>query len=261
MAKNFQSLPPIILPANKKVYFASDFHLGIPNHATSLQREKLICNWLENIAPTAEHIFLLGDLFDAWIEYKLVVPKYFTRFLGTLAKLSDAGIPITVFVGNHDLWMYGYFEKELNIPVLHEPVKVSINSAQFLLGHGDGLGPGDAKYKALKKLMTNKVCQKLFSWLHPDVGVRFGNYFSQSGYDKKEHEQVFLGEKEFLIQFCKAHVQIEPIDYFVFGHRHYKLQHAITPQSTYINLGDWLQYNSYGAFDGTSFHLLEHKKV
>jgi UDP-2,3-diacylglucosamine hydrolase len=258
MNYHFQSLTPIELPVNKNVYFASDFHLGIPDYTTSLQREKLICKWLENIAPHAAHIFLLGDLFDAWIEYKHVVPKYFTRFLGTLAKLSDAGIPITVFVGNHDLWMYGYFQKELNIPVLHAPVKITINKRQFILGHGDGLGPGDRNYKVLKKVMTNKICQKLFSWLHPDLGVPFGNYFSKSGYDKKEHEQIFLGDKEYLIQFCKQYLQQEPIDYFIFGHRHYKLLHAITSESSYINLGDWLQFNSYAIYDGKELKLLEY---
>ncbi len=259
MSYSFNSLPNLTVPSNKKVFFASDFHLGIPNYASSLEREKLICQWLEQVAPEASHIFLLGDLFDAWIEYKHVVPKYYTRFFGTLAKLTDSGVPITVFVGNHDLWMYGYFQQELNIPVYHAPMKININNTTFLIGHGDGLGPGDTKYKALKKIMTNRVCQKLFSWLHPDLGLRFGNYFSQSGYDKKEHEQVFLGDREYLVQFCKAYVLQEPIQYFVFGHRHYKLQHAINSQSTYINLGDWLHYYSYGVFDGNNFTLKNFK--
>ncbi len=255
MAYTFPTLPAIQLEAGKKIYFASDFHLGIPDHASSLVREKLICRWLESIAHDAAHIFLLGDLFDAWIEYKHVVPKYFTRLLGTLARLRDKGIPITVFVGNHDLWMYGYFEKELDISVLHQPAKININNTSFLLGHGDGLGPGDTKYKILRKIMTNKISQGLFSWLHPDIGIRFGQFFSKSGYDKKEHEQVFLGDKEYLIQFCKLFLQQEPMQYFVFGHRHYKLEHKLSKESTYINLGDWLHYNSYGLFDGNNFTL------
>jgi UDP-2,3-diacylglucosamine hydrolase len=252
----FPHLDDIQLPAGKKIYFASDFHLGIPDHATSLQREKLICTWLDEIAKDAYHIFLLGDIFDAWLEYKTAVPKGFVRLLGKLAQLRDYGIFITAFTGNHDLWMYGYFEQELNIPVHHNPVTVTINNKQFLLGHGDGLGPGDEGYKRLKKFLNNGFCQWLYRWIHPDIGIKMAQYFSYKGIDKKQIDDKFLGEdKEYLILFCKDYLQQQHVDYFLFGHRHYKLEFALPGNSTYINLGDWLQYNSYAVFDGNHCSL------
>jgi UDP-2,3-diacylglucosamine hydrolase len=258
---HFQSLAPITIPVGKKVYFASDFHLGIPSKEISLQREKLLCQWLDEIAPTAHHIFLLGDIFDAWLEYKTVVPKGFVRLLGKLAQLSDAGIAITAFTGNHDLWMYGYFESELNIPVLHEPHLISINNTAFLLGHGDGLGPGDKGYKLLKVVLNNKVLQWLHRWLHPDIGIKMAMYFSGRGLDKKAEEEPFLGEeKEYLVQFCNTYLQENNIQYFIFGHRHQMVNYDLAKGSKYINLGDWLRYNSYGQFDGTSFQLLQYQK-
>jgi UDP-2,3-diacylglucosamine hydrolase len=253
----FKQLPNITIPDGKKIYFASDFHLGMPNHATSLQREKLICKWLDTIAADAYHIFLLGDIFDAWLEYKTAVPKGFVRLLGKLAQLRDDGILITAFTGNHDLWMYGYFEQELNIPVHHDPILVAINDKQFLLGHGDGLGPGDNGYKRLKKFLNNGACQWLYRWIHPDIGIRMAQYFSSRGIDKKQTEDKFLGEdKEYLILFCKDYLQQQQhVDYFLFGHRHYKLEFALPGNSTYINLGDWLQYNSYAMYDGNTCGL------
>jgi UDP-2,3-diacylglucosamine hydrolase len=247
----FPQVDAITLPKGKKIYFASDFHLGIPDAATSLIREKLICAWLDEIKKDAYQIFLLGDIFDAWLEYKTAVPKGFVRLLGKLAQLTDSGIKITAFTGNHDLWMYGYFEQELNIPVYHHPICIRINNQQFVLGHGDGLGPGDAGYKRLKKFLNNKACQWLYQWIHPDIGIRIAQYFSEKGLDKKQTEDTFLGEhKEFLILFCKDYLQQQHADYFLFGHRHYKLCFALNETSTYINLGDWLQYNSYAVYDG-----------
>jgi UDP-2,3-diacylglucosamine hydrolase len=248
---SFPQIAAIQIPAGKKIYFASDFHLGIPDAATSLQREKLICKWLDAISADAHHVFLLGDIFDAWLEYKTVVPKGFTRLLGKLAQLTDSGIGITAFTGNHDLWMYGYFEQELNIPVYHHPIAIQINQKTFLLGHGDGLGPGDHGYKRLKAFLNNKLCQWCYRWVHPDIGVRMANYFSQKGLDKKTDDELFLGEdKEYLILFCKDYIQHNSIDYFVFGHRHFKMEYAVNAQSTYFNLGDWLKYNSYLVYDG-----------
>jgi UDP-2,3-diacylglucosamine hydrolase len=258
--KAYSSLPPITLGANKKIYFASDFHLGMPDAKTSLIREKKICEWLLSIAPTAEHIFLLGDIFDAWIEYKRAVPKGFTRLLGTLANIADSGVKITIFTGNHDLWCYGYFEEELGIPVLHHPVTININDKKFFLGHGDGLGPGDRKYKFLKKFLNHPVCQWLYARIHPNTGIWLAEYFSGRGADKKDDDNTFLGEdKEYLILFCKEYLQHQHADYFLFGHRHYKLDLALSDTSRYLNLGDWLQYDSYAVFDGVDCKLEVYK--
>ncbi len=254
--KQFPTLPAIQLPTDKKIYFASDFHLGIPNGADSLAREKLICSWLKIVAKDAAHIFLLGDMFDAWIEYKTVVPKGYTRLLGLLANLTDSGIAIHFFSGNHDLWMYGYFEQELNIPVYHTPHHITINNTTFLLGHGDGLGPKDAGYKALKYFLRHPACQWLYARLHPNLGMGLANYFSRRGLHKKNTDSVFLGEgKEFLILFCKEYQLKCPTNYYIFGHRHYKMMHSIAENSKYCNLGDWLTYNSYAQFDGTELTL------
>jgi UDP-2,3-diacylglucosamine hydrolase len=242
-------LPDITLAPNKKVYFASDFHLGIPTDTISLQREHLICNWLDTVSKDAQHIFLLGDIFDAWIEYKHTVPKGFIRFLGKLAQLVDNGIDITVFTGNHDLWMYGYFEKELNIPVYKNPMEVTIGGKHFLLAHGDGLGPGDYQYKALKYILNHPISQWLYKWLHPDFGIPLASYFSRKGLDKKKEVVEFLGEKEYFVQYCHQYLQLQHADYFICGHRHYMLEYELSKQSTYINLGDWLQYNSYAVAD------------
>tara|TARA_B110000902_G_scaffold66604_1_gene79085 strand:- start:1239 stop:1754 length:516 start_codon:yes stop_codon:yes gene_type:complete len=160
---------------NKKIYFASDLHLGAPTVAASFPREKKFVTWLDEIKKDAEAIFLLGDLFDFWFEYKTVVPKGFVRTLGKLAEIRDSGIPIYFFVGNHDLWMNDYFQTELNIPVFHKPEVFNINNKIFLIGHGDGLGPEDKSYKRMKKVFTFPVFKWMFRWLHPDLGVKLGS--------------------------------------------------------------------------------------
>jgi UDP-2,3-diacylglucosamine hydrolase len=249
-------LPPIVLQPQKQVYFASDFHLGIPDNAASRVREQLICKWLTQIQDNAQHIFLLGDIFDAWLEYKSVVPKGFVRLLGTLAGLRDRGIPITVFSGNHDLWMYGYFEQELGIPVLHQPARINIGEHEFLLAHGDGLGPGDKQYKVLKKTLRHPITQFLYRWLHPDIGLPIAHYFSGRGAHKKTQQEQFQGaDKEFLVQYCNSYLQREHVDHFIFGHRHYMLQYPLSNNSIYTNLGDWIRYNSYACYDGAELQL------
>ena len=166
------------IPKGKKIYFASDNHLGAPTQEQSFPREKKFVAWLDVVKQDAAAIFLLGDLFDFWFEYKTVVPKGFTRTLGKLAEISDSGIPIYYFVGNHDLWMNGYFEEELNIPVYHKPKEFTFNDKTFFIGHGDGLGPGDKGFKRMKKVFTNPVAKWFYRWLHPDLGVRLAQYFS-----------------------------------------------------------------------------------
>ncbi len=250
----------IILPKGKKVYFASDNHLGAPTAKDSLPREKKFVAWLDTIKEDAGAIFLMGDLFDFWFEYKRVVPKGFTRTLGKLAELTDAGIPVTYFVGNHDLWMNGYFEEELNIPVYHKPQQFTINDTAFFIGHGDGLGPGDKGFKRMKKVFTNPIAQWLFRWLHPDVGVRLAQHLSiNNKIISGEADAKFLGEdKEWLVQYCKRKLQSEHYDYFVFGHRHLPLEIALNEKSMYINLGDWINYYTYAVFEGETLKLKEY---
>lgn len=238
------------LSPGKKIYFLSDFHLGAPDYETSLTREKRVIQFLDEIKKDAEVIFILGDLFDFWYEYKKVVPKGFVRILGKLAELTDNGIAIYFFVGNHDMWMNGYFEKELNIQVFHEAKEFEFNGKKFLIGHGDGLGPGDHRYKMMKKIFRNKFSQSLFGLLHPSAGIGMADYFSRkSRASAGKKDEQFLGEdKEWLIIFSKEVLKKEHFDYFIFGHRHLPIEFKLNDKSVYINLGDWIKYNSYAVF-------------
>ena len=201
--------------------------------------------------------FIVGDLFDFWFEYKTVVPKGYVRILGKLASMTDAGIPIQFFVGNHDMWMKNYFEKELSIPVYYEPKTFVRNGRKFLIGHGDGLGPGDGGYKFLKKIFRNKFSQTLFGILPPALGVGLANYFSrQSRAVTQQHDEQFLGEdKEWLIEYCKRKMSEESYDYLIFGHRHLPIDFRFENGSRYINLGDWIRYFTYASFDGEQLCL------
>jgi UDP-2,3-diacylglucosamine hydrolase len=248
----------IIIDTGKKIYFSSDNHLGAPTPESSLPREKKFVAWLDAIKEDAAAIFLLGDLFDFWMEYTRVVPKGFTRTLGKLAEISDSGIPVFYFVGNHDLWMNGYFEEELNIPVFHKPQEFIINNTTFFIGHGDGLGPGDKSYKRMKKIFTNPLCKWFFRrLLHPDFGMRVGHYMSVKNKLISGDEDVkFLGEEnEWLALYCKRKLEEKHRDYFVFGHRHLPLEIDLKDNSKYINLGDWISHYTYGVFDGKTFDL------
>ena len=242
---------------NKKIYFLSDFHLGAPDHASSLIREKKIIRFLDEIRHDAAEIFILGDLFDFWYEYRKVVPKGYVRILGKLAEITDAGIPVYFFVGNHDMWMTDYFQKELNIPVFFEPKEFIFNGRHFLIGHGDGLGPGDQGYKFIKKVFRNKSCQWLFGILPPYIGMGIAGYFSRkSRAQTGQSDEVFLGEdKEWLIQYCKEVLSKKHYHYFVFGHRHLPLDIKLAENSRYLNLGDWIKYDSYAVFDGQDMVL------
>ncbi|HEA20021.1 MAG TPA: UDP-2,3-diacylglucosamine diphosphatase [Pricia antarctica] len=251
------------IPTGKKVYFASDNHLGAPTAEQSLPREKKFVAWLNEIKIDAAAIFLLGDLFDFWFEYKTVVPRGFTRTLGKLAEISDSGIPIYYFVGNHDLWMHGYFEKELNIQVFHKPQQFEMRGVTFFLGHGDGLGPGDKGFKRMKKFFTHPASKWFFRWIHPDIGVRLAQYFSvKNKLISGDDDATFLGnDKEWLAQYAKRKLETQHYDYFVFGHRHLPLNIDLNGKSKYINLGDWIQYYTYAVFDGEHVSLQEFKKT
>ncbi|MEO7264924.1 MAG: UDP-2,3-diacylglucosamine diphosphatase [Ferruginibacter sp.] len=245
-----------------KIYFLSDFHLGAPNAAASLLREKNIIRFLDEIENDASEIFILGDLFDFWYEYKHVVPKGYVRILGKIASLSDKGIPLHFFVGNHDMWMRDYFQKELNMKVYFEPKAFERNGKQFLIGHGDGLGPGDKGYKFIKKVFRNPVSKWIFGMLPPSMGMGIANFFSRkSRAQTGQTDETFLGEeKEWLVLFCKEKLKNEHFDYFIFGHRHLPLDIKLADKSRYINLGDWIKYNSYAVFNGEDISLLYHKK-
>jgi UDP-2,3-diacylglucosamine hydrolase len=242
---------------NKKIYFLSDFHLGAPNAAASLAREKKIIQFLDKIKKDAEQIFIVGDLFDFWYEYKKVVPKGYVRILGKLAEITDSGIPIHFFVGNHDMWMKDYFQTELNIPVYFEPHPFTFNNKTFLIGHGDGLGPGDHGYKFIKKIFRSKISQFFFGILPPYIGMGIANYFSQkSRAQTGATDEKFLGEeKEWLIIYCKEVLKTTQYDYFIFGHRHLPINFNLSASSLYVNLGDWIKYNSYAIFDGEKLEL------
>ncbi len=245
------------LPDNKKIYFLSDFHLGAPDYDSSIEREKLIIRFLDEIKNDAAEIFLVGDMFDFWYEYKNVVPKGYTRLLGKLAALTDEGITIHFFVGNHDMWMRDYFQKELNIPVYFEPKEFIRNGKKIFVGHGDGLGPDDKGYKRLKKIFRNPVCKWLFGILPPVFGMGLANYLSRRSRAKTgSNEEVFLGEeKEWLILYSKEILKKKNIDFFVFGHRHLAIDYRLNENSRYINLGDWIHSFTYALLDGEEMTL------
>src|ERR1700744_5298623 len=247
------------IPPGKKIYFRPDFHLGPPDRPTSLARERRIVTFLERIREDAATIFVVGDLFDFWYEYRTVVPKGYTRILGKLAELTDSGIPLHFFVGNHDMWMSGYFEQELNIPVYHEPKTFDFNGKSFYIGHGDGLGPGDHGYKFLKKIFRNPICRGLFGILPPLVGVGIAGWRSRrSRAMTGATDAQFLGEdKEWLVIYSREVVPTKRHDYFIFGHRPLPIDLLLDQSgSRYINLGDWIRYYTYAVFDGEQLPLL-----
>lgn len=241
----------------KKIYFASDFHLGVPTYEKSLEREHKIVKWLESIRSDAEELYLLGDVFDFWFEYKTVVPRGYVRLLGKLAELSDAGIKIHYFTGNHDMWTFDYLEKELNFTIYRAPIEKTYNGKSFFIGHGDGLGPGDHGYKFIKKVFASKICQWLFARLHPNFGLGIANYLSKkSRIATGTTDEKFLGEEnEWLVIYSKEILEKKHYDYLIFGHRHLPLDIKIE-NSRYINLGEWIQYFTYGVFDGEEFELI-----
>ena len=240
-----------------KIYFASDFHLGVPTYTESLEREKKIISWLDKIKEDAKSIYLLGDIFDFWFEYKAVIPKGFVRLLGKLAELSDNGTDIFLIKGNHDLWMYDYLPKEVGVKIIEDKTILSENGKIIFLAHGDGLGPGDFGYKIIKKIFTNKICQWIFARLHPNFGLGIAHFWSKrSRIANNKNPEQFLGEeKEWLVSYCKEKQKENPVDYYIFGHRHLPLEIEIDLKAKYINVGDWIHHNSYAVFDGEDLML------
>ena len=245
----------------KKIYFASDFHLGAPSSEASKSREKKIIQWLDSIQSDAAAIFLVGDIFDFWFEYKEVVPKGFIPFISKIQQLREAGIPILFFTGNHDLWMKDYFTEELGIPVYHHPIELMVNDKTLLVGHGDGLGPGDHSYKFLKKIFVNSVAQWLFRWIHPDLGIKLAKAWSGKSRitNSEKGEDRFLGEEEWLWQYCKDLESKRHHDLYIFGHRHLPLELQVGDHATYFNLGEWVSQFTYLEFDGRKAELKKFK--
>jgi UDP-2,3-diacylglucosamine hydrolase len=246
----------MLVPPGKKIYFLSDLHLGAPDRVRSLERERKVVRFLSEAQKDAAALFIVGDLFDFWFEYRKVVPKGFVRILGKLAEISDSGIPVHFFVGNHDMWMNGYFESELDIPVYQEPRFFHINGKKFLVGHGDGLGPGDHGYKMLRRIFRNPACRAVFGILPPVFGIGLAEYSSRRSRASAGEEDRFLGEeKEWLVVHCREVLEREHVDYFVFGHRHLPIDMEVGPGSRYINLGDWIRYDTYAVYDGETMVL------
>ena len=237
---------------SKKIYFISDFHLGADALLSSREREKKIVKWLCEIENTVEELYLVGDVFDYWFEYEKVIPKGYTRLLGKLAEYRDKGIPVYFFTGNHDMWMFRYFEDELDIPIFRVPITRVLKGKTFFIGHGDGLGPSDKGYKFIKKIFSNRTCQWLFGFLHPNIGLGLMNYFSAKSRKYTGDEAPFDDPKrEWLVQFCEADIQKNNVDYYIFGHRHLPVNYSLSNgKSRYINLGEWMYACSYGEWDG-----------
>jgi UDP-2,3-diacylglucosamine hydrolase len=231
------------------IYLASDFHLGIPNEGVSREREFAIVSWLDQIKPTAKEIFLVGDLFDFWFEYKHVVPRGHVRFLGKLAEIVDVGIPVHVFTGNHDMWMFDYLPRELGVTLHRDPVVREFQGKKYYIGHGDGLGPGDYGYKLIKGFFNNRVCQWLFARIHPNFGIGMANFWSRKSRNAGE-ARFESPEKEWLYAYCLEILREQPdMDCFIFGHRHLPLDLSVGEQSRYINLGDWIEFRTYVAIE------------
>lgn len=238
-----------------KIFFASDFHFGVPDHQLSREREDRVVRWLDQIKSEASEIYLLGDVFDFWFEYGTVIPKGFIRFQGKLAELVDLGIKITFFKGNHDMWMFDYFKKEFGIEIISDELILERGGKKFYLHHGDGLGPGDSKYKLLKKIFRSKFCQWLFARIHPDLGIGIASKWSRNSRLQNNKKEEFKDiSDEWLVSYSKEVLQQEYYDYLIFGHRHLPLDIQLG-RSRYINLGEWINFNSYAVFDGSNVEL------
>ncbi len=249
------------LMSEKRTFFLSDSHLGAPDAAHSRAREQLLVQWFDEYGAGAKEIYLLGDIFDFWFEYHTVVPKGFVRLLGKIASVIDSGTPVHYFTGNHDMWAFDYFEKELGVIMHRKPLEKSIGGRSFLIGHGDGLGPGDTGYKMLKAVFACRVCQKMFSFMHPYIGIRMAMFFSRkSRLANENNPEMFKGEdQESLVHYCKNQLKTRNIDYFVFGHRHLPLKIEVMPGIYYINTGEWLSQFSFASFDGETMSLHYYK--
>lgn len=240
--------------ARRNIYFLSDAHLGSLAIPHPRMQERRLVNFLDSIKHKAEAVYLMGDIFDFWYEYKNVVPKGYTRLLGKISELTDMGVEVHYFIGNHDIWQHDYFEKECGMTLHRHNEVVELHGQTFFLGHGDGLGSKDKKFKFLRALFHSTTCQHLFSMLHPRWGVAFGLEWARHSRLKREDgkEPPYQGEhKESLIIFAKEYLQTHPdINYFIFGHRHIEIDLMLSRTTRIMILGDWITQFSYAVFDG-----------
>lgn len=241
-----------------KTYFVTDAHLGSLAFKDKLENEKKLVRWMNSIKPDCEALYLLGDMIDFWFEHKLVTPKGYTRFFGKMAEFTDSGIPVYWFAGNHDVWLFDYVQTELGVTVYNGPIETIIHGKKFYLAHGDGLGDPSFKFRMLRLLFHNRLCQKLFATLHPRHSIGLGLTWAKISRIKRAgNPEEYLGEdKEYLIQFSKKHAAEsgeQAADYYVYGHRHILVDLTITPKSRVIILGDWISLFSYGEFDEHGF--------
>jgi len=240
----------------EKIFFASDFHLGLNTGSGSSEREKKIIRWLRKITPEAKEIFLVGDIFDFWWEYKKVVPKGFTRFLGTIGEITDSGIPVHFFAGNHDMWVKDYLSEECGMIIHKKPLTTSFDGKTFYIAHGEGLGSQNIGYKILLSIFRNKPLRALYSSLHPSLGMKIGQNWSLNSRLGKGISQEFMGEdKEDLIRYANSFTGIDKPDYFIFGHRHLAMTMKLKNDSRIMLLGDWLKHSSYAEWDGNDLTL------
>lgn len=246
----------IVLQQDKKIFFASDLHLGLHPKEKSKDREKLFVKWMNEIQSQTQVLFILGDVFDFWYEYRKVIPRGFTRFLGKLCEFTDRGIEVHLFTGNHDVWMFDYLPAEIGAIVHHHHITIEINNKTFFISHGDGLGKGEWGYKFLKACFTSKTLQWMFSRIHPNLAFSLGHAWSKKSRYSKGIAEAFQGEdKEHQILFARDYLKTNNIDFFVFGHRHVPLDIRLNSTSRLINLGEWIFSNSFAEFDGSKMEL------
>ena len=239
-----------------KIFFASDFHLGLPTGSDPMDREKKVVKWLNSVAQEAKAIFLLGDIFDFWWEYRFVVPKGFTRFLGTVASITDAGIPVHFFTGNHDMWMGEYLTRECGVIIHTDPFLTSFDGKNFYLAHGEGLGTKDVGYKILLTLFRSKTLRTLYSAIHPTIGMGIGHRWSLKSRLGKGISKEFMGvEKEDLFRHSREILRTQKIDYFIYGHRHLPMSVEVSNGSVITILGDWIKIGCYAEWDGKELLL------
>lgn len=249
------------MKTEKNIYFVSDAHLGADLGKSSEEREILLISWLNEIKDNASEIYLLGDIFDFWYEFKYFVPKNFVVFLAKLRELSDNGIKINFFTGNHDMWTFGYLAEICKLNVFYNVTKFTINEKKIFIGHGDGLGNYDKKYIFIKKIFKSKFCQFIFKTIHPSISFRIANAWSKSNRKKHKYTKPKDINDEYLIKYAREVLKTENIDFFIFGHRHIPLQTSLSENCIYTNIGDWLINFTYGIFDGEKIFLEQFKQT
>ncbi len=237
-------------------YFIADVHLGL-RVGNWEEREAEFAKFLLSLPKNTKTLYLLGDIFDFWYEYKYVIPRGYTRTLGALATLRDSGVEIFLFKGNHDVWTYNYFEQELGMTPLEQPSVVEIDNKTFCLGHGDGLGKTPFGFRAIRTVFHSKFLQFLFSTIHPRWAFALGHSWSKHSRlaktdNGKGERYLFKGEGEPLFIFAEEFARTRHIDYFIFGHFHTPTLLKLPSGAEFHILGEWIHSCQYLIWDGTS---------